>query len=167
MRAIRRMRKMSNMIFYTLDEVLAKSNKETYFTDCLKDYANTTLVTARILSLYGDWYGLWTEETDETKIKAECISMVTRWTSYLRTKAIYWNDYIDRQKGFTGKQESTSKFLDTPETEGDYSGDTHITNISKSTTEQDNALGLETLRPVIEMMVEQFRKTWLLPKEAI
>ena len=158
---------MSNLTFYTLDEVLAKSDKETSFRDCLNDYANVTLVTARVISMYGDWFGLWTEETDETKVKAECISMVTRWTSYLRTKAIYWNDYVTRQVGFTGKQESTSKFLDTPETESDYSGDTHITNLTKSTTETDNALGLETLRPVIEMMVEQFRKTWLLPKEAI
>ena len=158
---------MSNLTFYTLDEVLAKSDKETSFRDCLKDYANVTLVTARIIGMYGDWFGLWTEETDETKVKAECISMVSRWTSYLRTKAIYWNDYVSRQSNFTGKQESTSKFLDTPETETDYSGDTHITNLTKSTTETDNALGLETLRPVIEMMVEQFRKTWLLPKEAI
>ena len=158
---------MSNLTFYTMDEVLAKSDKETSFRDCLTEYANVKLVTARIISLYGDWFGLWTEETDEAKVKAECISMVTRWTSYLRTNAIYWNDYISRQSNFTGKQESTSKFLDTPETEADYSGDTHITNLTKSTTETDNALGLETLRPVIETMVNQFRKTWLLPKEAI
>ena len=158
---------MSNLTFYTLDEILAKSNKSTEFTNCLSSYTNLSSVTQTIIGNYCDWYGLWTEETDETKIKAECISMVTRWSSYLKEKAIYWNDYIDRQKGFTGKQESTSKFLDTPETETDYSGDTHITNLTKSTTETDNALGLETLRPVIEMLVEQFRKTWLLPKEAI
>ena len=103
----------------------------------------------------------------DAQISAEKINQATRWTSYLRTKAIYWNDYIDRQKGFSGKQESISKFLDTPETEADYSGDSHITNISKSTTEADNALGLETLRPVIEMLVRDFRKTWLLPREAI
>ena len=160
---------MSNLTFYTMDEVIAKAGTTYYnsFNQALMNYANLSNVPTLIASNYSDWYGLWTDETDEAKVKAECINQVTRWTSYLKTKAIYWNDYIDRQKGFTGKQESISKYLDTPETETDYSGDTHITNISKSTTEQDNALGLQTLRPVIEMMVNEFRKTWLLPKEAI
>lgn len=157
------------LTFYTLDEVLGAGTAYTTFRTCLDDYANVKPVIEKIIGNYGDWYGLWLDVTDwpDAKITAEKINQVTRWTSWLRTKAIYWNDYISRQSTFSGKQESTSKFLDTPETETDYSGDTHVTNITKSTTETDNALGLETLRPVIEMLVEQFRKTWLLPKEAI
>ena len=160
---------MSNLTFYTMDEVLAAGSAYSTFRTCLDDYANVKPAIERIIGNYGDWFGLWLDVTDmpDAQITAAKISQVTRWTSWLRTKAIYWNDYVARQVGFTGKQESTSKFLDTPETETDYSGDTHITNLTKSTTETDNALGLETLRPVIEMMVEQFRKTWLLPKEAI
>ena len=159
---------MSNLTFYTMDEVLAVGTNLQIFKNCLVEYPNASLCLDEIIGNYGDWFGLWLDESlTEAEVKAAKISQVTRWTAYLRTKARYWQDYITRQKAFTGKQESTSKFLDTPETETDYSGDTHITNISKSTTEQDNALGLETLRPVIEMLVNDFRKTWLLPKEAI
>ena len=160
---------MSNITFYTMDEVLAAGSAYSTFRTCLDDYANVKPAIEKIIGNYGDWFGLWLDTTDMTdaQINAEKINQATRWTSYLRTKALYWNDYVSRQSSFTGKQESTSKFLDTPETETDYSGYTHITNITKSTTEQDNALGLQTLRPVIEMMVNDFRKTWLLPKEAI
>jgi hypothetical protein len=160
---------MSNLTFYTLDEVLAAGSAYSAFRTCLDSYPNVKPCLELIIANYGDWFGLWLDTTDMTdaQITAEKINQGTRWTSWLKTNAIYWNDYISRQSNFTGKQESTSKFLDTPETEADYSGDTHITNITKSTTETDNALGLETLRPVIETMVNQFRKTWLLPKEAI
>ena len=158
---------MSNITFYTLDEVLAYGSNMTTFKESTSDYPNLKDLPTFIIANYSDWFGLWTEETEEAKISAEKVTMTSRWTAWLKTKGLYWDDYISRQSSFSGKQESISKFLDTPETETDYSGDTHITNISKSTTEQDNALGLQTLRPVIEMMVNDFRKTWLLPKEAI
>lgn len=155
------------LTFYTLDEVLAKADKSSDFIWCLKgtDLQN---VPAGVIESYSNWYGLWLDSgLTDAEVKAECINQVVSWIAYVQKKALYWLEYIKRQKAFTGKQESTSKFLDTPETETDYSGDTHVTNITKSTTEQDNALGLETLKPVAEMLVEQFRKTWLLPKEAI
>ena len=156
-----------NLTFYTMDEVLAKSSMSTTFNQCLASFANLTNVTTTLTGNYSDWYGLWTQETDDAKVKAECISMVTRWTSWLKMKAIYWNDYMTRQKAFSGKNESISKYLDTPETSDDYSGDSHITNISKSETSQDNQLGFDALRPVEEMLVKEFRKTWLTPKEAL
>lgn len=154
------------LTFYAMNEVIG--GRINYFVKALDDYPNLKDVPTKIIANYQDWYGLWLDSSlTEAEVEAEKINQTGKMTAWLITKAIYWNDYIERQSKFSGKQESTSKFLDTPETETDYSGDTHVTNITKSTTEQDNALGLETLRPVIEMLVQEFRKTWLLPKEAI
>ena len=161
---------MSEMTFYTLDEVLAAGTNLTNFKGCLANYAKVSPALDLIIANYSDWFGLWLEAggMTEMEIIAEKINQCTRWTAWLKTKAIYWDDYLTRQSGFTGKQESVNRFLDTPETATDYTGqDTHVTNISRSETSSDNHLGLETLKPVIDLLVQDFRKTWLMPKEAI
>ena len=158
---------MSNITFYTLDEVLAYGSNMTTFKESTSDYPNLKDLPTFIIANYSDWFGLWTEETEEAKISAEKVTMTSRWTAWLKTKGLYWDDYISRQSKFSGKTESVSKFIDTPETATDYTGDAHTTNVTKSTTEQDNALGLDSLRPFYEALISEFRKTWLLPKEAI
>jgi hypothetical protein len=158
---------MSNISFYTLDEVLAYGSNMSTFKESTSDYPNLKDLPTFIIANYSDWFGLWTEETEEAKINAEKVTMTSRWTAWLKTKGLYLDDYISRQSKFSGETTSTNKFLDTPETATDYSGDTHITNITKTETQSDNQLGLDALRPFYEAIVHEFRKTWLLPKEAI
>ncbi len=159
---------MSDMTFYTMNEVLSKASASATFVSCLYDYDNLQNVPEMILANCQDWYGLWVDsDSTETALEIECINIISMWTAWLRMKAVYLNDYITRQSGLTGTTTSIGKFLDTPETESDYSGDTHITSINKSETTADNVAGLEALRPIVESLVSDFRRTWLLPKEAI
>lgn len=158
---------MSSLTFYTLDEVLAYGSNMSTFKESTSDYTNLKDLPTFIIANYSDWFGLWTEETEEAKISAEKVTMTSRWTAWLKTKGLYWDDYIARQAKLTGKTESVSKFLDTPETATDYTGDSHITNVTKTETTADNTVGLDALRPFYEAIVHEFRKTWLLPKEAI
>ncbi len=161
---------MSNLTFYTMNEMFSNPrdcSSDSRFRNCLNDYPNLKDAPALILSNYQDWYGNWTEEEDSTKVMQEHYNQLSRMISWLQTKAIYLNEYITRQSALKGTTTTTAKFLDTPETASDYSGDTHITNINKSETTADNVAGLETLRPIVESLVNDFRRTWLLPKEAI
>lgn len=156
----------SNLTFYTLNEMLVSAASYKSFIECLNDYEALKNVPTLIYAAYQDWYGIWVDEDVENYI-AEMYNRVSKMQAWLRLKAVYLNDYITRQSGFTGKQGTTSKYLDTPETEADYSGETHITNLTKTETSGDNALGLETLRPIVESLVDEFRKTWLLPQEVL
>lgn len=157
----------SNLTFYTFNEMLA-SGSTSYkdFIACLNDYNALKNVPTLIYGAYQDWYGIWVDEESENHI-ADMYNRLAKMQAWLRLKAVYLSDYITRQSGFTGTQSSTNKFLDTPETETDYSGETHITNLTKTETSGDNALGLETLRPIVESLVAEFRKTWLLPPEVL
>lgn len=81
-----------------------------------------------------------------------------------------------------GTSGNTQKYLDTPETEADYSGDTHITNLTKNdgsssnthiadgkneitgsvnTTGGNSAAWFDRIQPFIQALVEEFRKRWV------
>lgn len=155
--------------YYTLNEVLnVTSALYEEFINCLKDYTNLKTLPQYIYDTYQDWYALiYDGEDNETAVKAAEIAQLGRLEIWLRRKAIYWNDYISRQAAISGKTSSLQRYVDTPETAEDYSGDTHITNVTKSETSTDNTVGLNTLKPYYDMMMYEFRKQWLLPKEAI
>lgn len=159
---------MSETLYlYTLDEVLAKGDSSGTFKSCLSGTANLTGLATHIIAMHGDWIGMATSETDEAKVKASAITMVSRWTSWLKLKAVYWDDYISRQAALSGKTEGVTKFVDTPETETDYSGETHTTNVTRTESSSDNIAGIDRLAPFVETLVRDFRKTWLMPKEAL
>lgn len=144
--------------YYTLNEVLmASSTGYTDFVNCLKNYSNLVDLPKYIYASYQDWYALIFEGEDSESSGAK-YNQAARLEAWLNEKAHYWQDYIERQKGLSGKQSSTSKYLDTPETTSDYSGDTHITNITKAEVEKDNTEGLNALRPYYEILMREFRK---------
>ena len=154
------------MISYSMDEVIAKAGY-TWNQTMLADYPNIKQLPNMIVGNYGGWMGIWVEDgLTDAEIKAKCYSQCTLWNAWLIKKAEYWNDWFGRQKAIAGKTKTKGKFLDTPETEADYSGDSHITNVNVTETEGDNVAGMDRLRPVLETLVEEFRKTWLLPAEA-
>lgn len=90
-----------------------------------------------------------------------------------------WDYNKSTNEGTSG---NTQKYLDTPETETDYTGDTHITNLTKTdgsnsnTSISDGKNGLtgsvttsggvsaawfDRIQPFVQALVEEFRKRWV------
>ena len=155
-----------NINYYTLLEVLSTSGMYDTFENILKETA-LEYVPTMLEANYGDWFGLWTEETDSAKVKAECINTASKWCAYLKLKSEYILKYMDIQSGISGKSTNLRHYINTPETESDYSGDTHISDVTKVTTESDNIYGLQYLKPCMEQLITQFRIQFLLPEESI
>lgn len=162
---------MANVNFLDMNSILSFSEMESAFNTCLSSYSNLTDVPKRIIANYQTWLGIeLTDEQFSTKAttKAHCQSIVYSWIAWLQLNAQELDERISLYKAVTGEESQLSKFIDTPETEADYSGDSHTTTVTKNTrTVDSNAAKMELLKPWIKDFVERFRKTWLMPKEAI
>lgn len=162
---------MANVNFLDINSILYFSDMESDFKNCLNSYSNLTGVPTKIIAGYQTWIGLEIDdETIKTKLdtKLACQSIVYSWIAWLQLNAQELDERISLYKAVTGEESQLSKFIDTPETESDYSGDTHTTTVTKNVrTVDSNAAKLDLLKPWIKDLVERFRKTWLTPKEAI
>lgn len=162
---------MANVNFLDMNSILMWSEMESDFKNCLNSYPNLTSVTTKIIASYQTWFGLEaSDETMKTKLDTSiaCKSIVYSWIAWLQLNAQELDERISLYKAVTGEESTLSKFIDTPETEADYSGDSHTTTVTKNVrTVDSNAAKMDLLKPWIKDFVERFRKTWLMPKEVI
>lgn len=156
---------MEFLDYYPVYYIMSVKDNEKNFKNCLNDYPLLSNIPSLIIANYDSWFGLWTKNIVSVAIEIECVNKVTDWIAWLQTRAIYAQEYLTRQQGFTGVSETLTKFVDTPETSSDYTGDAHTTNVTKASTSQDNIASLNALRPIIETIIHDFRKVWLLPQE--
>lgn len=162
---------MANVNFADMNFILTYSEMEYDFKNCLSSYSNLTGIPTKIIANYQTWIGLeMDDETIKTKLdtKLACQSIVYSWIAWLQLNAQELDERISLYKAVTGEESQLSKFIDTPETEADYSGDSHTTTVTKNVrTVDSSAAKMDLLKPWIKDFVERFRKTWLTPKEAI
>lgn len=153
---------MNKLNLYTLNEVLGKSGEEQTFLNTWKSFSNISEAGSLIIARYGHWFALAADpDLTEAELKSTCIGKVALLTSWTKQRARKWNELQGLNPKNTSK--STTRFNDTPETNGDYSSLEHTTNITS--VENESAAYREQRESAdydgVSEAVEEFRKRWL------
>lgn len=164
---------MSNELtytFYTVNEtiahaVLVDSGIHDAWYATLSDTPLSN-VPALIEDLYGtSWYGVYIADEVSNDF---CAQIVYEWIAWLRVHSKFYAQYLEKQGNISNTVTSLNKYVDTPETALDYSGEEHTTNVTRvEHTDNSNTASLSTLRDYELQLIKQFRTAWLLPEEAL
>lgn len=154
------------LVTKTLHEIcdLRESAKD-MFAHCLDETTNFKDIPTEILNAYPEFiafFETYEAEPAEEQVLTDIVQLFRSMSESLKLDALDKDDYINHLSEIKGKSTSVSKYIDTPETEADYSGDAHTTNITKSEQQSDNIAYMQLLKPLRKDLIDKFRRYWLL-----
>lgn len=153
------------MTYWTLNETIKYNNGQPDWMTCLAAYPELANVPQELLNVYGEDFAAWSEDPNMDLSKR-----AVRMRYWLIQRAKELNDKMTLFKSGTGSTKTnTSKFNDTPESAGDYSGLEHTSSISTSTDsyQYGDMDKLQAYRNYILDLEEDFRKEFIISEAAI
>lgn len=165
---------MTKITYYTISELIEKGSS---------GYDPLNLLTGDLLSIYkkatdydddsstyrstGFW--LWSEATDDDGLSFDANGRILDMVNWLESRSNEIGKMVKIEDSRGAGTETVSKFVDTPETATDYSGDTHVTNVTKSTASavMSSKEERDQVFDAIEYYARLFRKAFMMGRECL